>query len=260
MAEVLKNQGNDLFGKADYHGAIKSYSDAITEFGASSVLLSNRAAAHLMLNQFPLALEDSHAAILLDSKNSKAYFRKAKALAEMGDERGSYITWKDCVANCEMTSVLKKHVNEATERWLHFFRTVAVVDCADFKERFKLIPETRERLSTLVHFWNESSNEDRLRFFRAFLSLVSGDGGMTSDYEDATPRMMLTFPLGNYEDLPKDRIPAWITFFAKLNSDDKTELLRNIYGMLSIREQTAVVADLKLVVGAGRTIEEAETI
>ncbi len=47
-------------------------------------LLTNRAAAYLMLSQYREALADCNAAIVIDAANSKSYFRKATALKGMG--------------------------------------------------------------------------------------------------------------------------------------------------------------------------------
>ena len=50
----------------------------------SAALLTNRAAAQLMLLNYKEAMDDCNAAILLDNTNSKAYFRKATALKGLG--------------------------------------------------------------------------------------------------------------------------------------------------------------------------------
>ncbi len=67
-----------------YQPAIAAYTKAINLDSSNAALLTNRAAASLMLLLYNEAIQDCNAALALDSSNSKAYFRKATALKGLG--------------------------------------------------------------------------------------------------------------------------------------------------------------------------------
>lgn len=101
VAEDLKNIGNNLFKSQDWKGAVKKYSKALRylEFGGDEfdeeiqkklepVALScflNTAACKLKLQQWQEALDNCTEALELDSKNTKALFRRAQANAGLKD-------------------------------------------------------------------------------------------------------------------------------------------------------------------------------
>ena len=84
-----KEAGNALISKKEYKGAVKAYSKGL-ELGTDGnndllcILLSNRAQAYLGMNEFLLALLDADEAIKADSGHMKSYFRKGRALFELG--------------------------------------------------------------------------------------------------------------------------------------------------------------------------------
>jgi tetratricopeptide (TPR) repeat protein len=77
-------KGNDFYKAKNYSAAIASYTKAIELDTTSAALLTNRAAASLMLLQYKEAIQDCDAALAIESDNSKAYFRKATALKGLG--------------------------------------------------------------------------------------------------------------------------------------------------------------------------------
>jgi tetratricopeptide (TPR) repeat protein len=77
-------KGNDFYKNKNYQSAIASYTKAIELDEKNAALLTNRAAAALMLLQYKEALHDCDAALALEKDNSKAYFRKATALKGLG--------------------------------------------------------------------------------------------------------------------------------------------------------------------------------
>ncbi|KAG7670686.1 hypothetical protein Ndes2526B_g00472 [Nannochloris sp. 'desiccata'] len=82
-AKVLKTKGNDAFKQGKFDFAIRYYSDAVilsANDSEKSVLLSNRAAAQLKLQQYNEALKDCNEALAYDPNLVKALFRKALAL------------------------------------------------------------------------------------------------------------------------------------------------------------------------------------
>ena len=81
---IRKGKGNDFYKSKNYEAAIAAYSKAIAFDVGSAALLTNRAAAALMLLQYKEAIQDCDAALAIESDNSKAYFRKATALKGLG--------------------------------------------------------------------------------------------------------------------------------------------------------------------------------
>ena len=94
-AEALKCQGNDAFkfGKGNhyyYREAIKCYAAALAvpdadDVGLRATCLSNRAEAHLRLENWGHALSDAQASCVEQPENNgKAYLRAAKAARKLG--------------------------------------------------------------------------------------------------------------------------------------------------------------------------------
>ncbi|KAJ3242339.1 hypothetical protein HDU81_005092 [Chytriomyces hyalinus] len=86
---IQKEMGNEYFKKGNYMKAVKSYSKSLEMCGSDAssnaskiAVLGNRAMAHLKLNQFEQAESDCTAVLSLDSKNVKAYWRRAVARRE----------------------------------------------------------------------------------------------------------------------------------------------------------------------------------
>jgi len=94
-----RETGNALFSRGDFDGAIAEYSaalqDAIRLQDAGeratqcAVLLSNRAACYLNLQQASLAARDAQLASRLAPDYAKAYYRLACALERVGDHSGA---------------------------------------------------------------------------------------------------------------------------------------------------------------------------
>ncbi|KAI9139522.1 hypothetical protein BKA69DRAFT_1126471 [Paraphysoderma sedebokerense] len=80
IANDLRRAGNVFFINKKYKEAIEKYTEALAIAPNDALVLSNRAAAYLALNNSSKALEDSTEAIKHDSTNIKSYFRKGKAL------------------------------------------------------------------------------------------------------------------------------------------------------------------------------------
>ena len=76
-----KELGNEAYREKRYPDAVKCYSVAIAmEPAATPPYQLNRAAAYMMMSKFEEALNDCNQSLELDSKNPKAYFRKAGIL------------------------------------------------------------------------------------------------------------------------------------------------------------------------------------
>ncbi|KAL4702772.1 hypothetical protein ACJJTC_002312 [Scirpophaga incertulas] len=83
-ADKLKNTANDYFKKQNYDTAIEYYTKAIEKNPNNAVLHANRSIANLRLENFGYALNDASTAISLDRSYTKAYYRRAAAHMSLG--------------------------------------------------------------------------------------------------------------------------------------------------------------------------------
>lgn len=95
QAEILKQQGNQRFEAREWRHALNLYTKAIEMVPGEATFYSNRAAAHLMLNDFNKCVEDCKAALAIRPDFAKCHIRLAKAYLEMG----RFDTAVDCVQN-----------------------------------------------------------------------------------------------------------------------------------------------------------------
>jgi tetratricopeptide (TPR) repeat protein len=88
--QAAKAEGNALYSKGDYRGAIAKYTEALGHEGISdadrSTLLSNRAQALIKSHESIAAAEDCNAALALQPTNVKALFRRAVANEDLGSK------------------------------------------------------------------------------------------------------------------------------------------------------------------------------
>ncbi|KAH9943011.1 activator of Hsp70 and Hsp90 chaperone [Epithele typhae] len=84
-AEEAREEGNALFKKGDFAGAVKAYTEAIKRDPQDPRGYNNRANAYTKLAAFPEALKDAEEAIKVDTKFVKAYIRKSHVLFAMRD-------------------------------------------------------------------------------------------------------------------------------------------------------------------------------
>lgn len=78
--DSLRGRGNESFKRGDYLAAKQSYSAALQEEPGNPGLLSNRAAACMMLGEWEAACEDAGEAAKLDPSNAKAHERRLRCL------------------------------------------------------------------------------------------------------------------------------------------------------------------------------------
>lgn len=242
-ADDLKAQGNIAFTAGSFDEAVSLYSAAIEVDGTNHILYSNRAAAYLGASKNEEALEDADKAIQLNPAFMKSYYRKSTALQNLGKWKESWDTWLVAKSHCEKTAQLDAHVLNSKKQWIAAMRTAAVENSDDLADRYRLLSESRERLSILAHLWNESTKLERASHFACFLKLI---GGATAiDEPSINPDNMIDMPMHNYADLPASRIPSWISYFRGLSSENKTDLLARVWGILNSQEQNAVIVDLR---------------
>jgi tetratricopeptide (TPR) repeat protein len=148
----LKEEGNKAFAAKDFTAADSYYTLAINRSKANAALYTNRAACHLERNSFDLALNDANEALKIDSTWTKAYFRKYSALKKLNrSTKELFDVISTAWDKCERTDWLKNEYPVAAKAWLTVSKMTEIADPDDFLNRFKLILESREKLSTMVH-------------------------------------------------------------------------------------------------------------
>jgi hypothetical protein len=85
-----------------------------------------------------------------------------------------------------------------------------------------------------------------LGHFHFLITLIGGDGDISSYNKSITEDFMVPMPLNNYEDLPRSAIGLWCDFFQSLPPPLKIELLEKLWHSLTDKEQTLVITDLRV--------------
>ncbi|XP_050309250.1 dnaJ homolog subfamily C member 7 [Anthonomus grandis grandis] len=85
MAELKKENGNQLFKVKQYRSALPFYTEAINLCPDTPAYYGNRAACYMMLNKYREALDDARKSVQLDPKFLKGYTRIAKCAINLGD-------------------------------------------------------------------------------------------------------------------------------------------------------------------------------
>lgn len=248
-AEELKNLGNEAFSKSKFEDAVDLYTQAIQLDPDNHLLYTNRSAALIGLKKFERAIDDADFAMSLSPTFTKAYYRKAAAQEGLGDFGGSFHTWTLAKQKCESSPLLQTQFLNTRKKWLDVMRSEPVHGSDDLLRRYALLTDSREKLSTIAHFWNASSPAERKAYFIRFLEIVGGAGGPAVDVSNINEADMITMPMQNYVDLPETRISSWMEFFNGIESNNKTNLLSDIWRYLSSQEQHAVILDLKTFLG-----------
>ena len=163
---------------------------------------------------------------------------------------GCFEVWQLAKSNCDRTALLDSQLATAKKKWVGIMREHPVHSMEDLTKRYSLLNDSREKLSTIAHFWNDSTKAERREHFVRFLAIVGGDSGAAVDTSDVQEKNMIPMPMENYVDLPSTRIPSWMGFFHGLDSAGKTELLAQFWSVLSSREQSAVIMDLRTFFGS----------
>lgn len=252
ISDKKKAEANLHFVNGNFEEAEKLYSEALEcSDSQRAVLLANRAAARISMKRFSEALEDANASLQLDPAWLKAYYRKASALDGLQRDDLSYYTWVEATKLCEGSPALTKQYQQAEKKWLNKFRSgeFPIQSRQDLVARYKLLRDSRERLSTLAHMWNDSTPEERLSFFRLLLSLIAGAGEAHDDLlhsNELQAESMMDMPLDNYPDFPREHLGAWMDYFRALSSDEKCAVIRELWFSLNSAEQNAVILDMRL--------------
>ncbi|KAJ8600076.1 hypothetical protein CTAYLR_001882 [Chrysophaeum taylorii] len=125
-----KVEGNEAMKRGDHARAVEIYSEAVALDPTNKVLFSNRAAARLALAEgggeggaFKLreaALADAETCVRLDATWPKAHFRRATALAALGDYEEAAAAFWDALrldpTNVELKAALQTCVEEGRQK------------------------------------------------------------------------------------------------------------------------------------------------
>ena len=84
MADNMKEEGNAKLKAGDLTGAVDAYTRALAldpehKLPSAAALLGNRSLAHLKLKNYKACVDDCTAALLVDPRYGKAYYRRAQA-------------------------------------------------------------------------------------------------------------------------------------------------------------------------------------
>ena len=117
--EKLKEEGNAHFKEFRYSAAVKSYTSAISLCGANNptpAIFNNRAAAHMMLKNYPQALRDAKKVTQFEPNNPKAHHRIVKCCIALGKfEEGKLSMEKiDPSSDAEFSLMSKQLTRAAT--------------------------------------------------------------------------------------------------------------------------------------------------
>ncbi|GJQ86591.1 hypothetical protein Trydic_g7825 [Trypoxylus dichotomus] len=85
LAELKKENGNQLYKIKQYRSALPLYTEAIELCPDAASYYGNRSACYMMLNLYQDALEDARKSVQLDSAFVKGYIRILKCAIALGD-------------------------------------------------------------------------------------------------------------------------------------------------------------------------------
>lgn len=98
LAEAHKNKGNEFFKNSAFSDAIDWYTQAIDvdveDAKKQAIYYSNRAFAHLKLENYGFAIEDATKAIAKDPNFAKGYYRRASAYFALGKYKQAAANFK----------------------------------------------------------------------------------------------------------------------------------------------------------------------
>eukprot|EP01080_Neovahlkampfia_damariscottae_P006893 gene6893-11055_t len=99
-AKHFKDKGNAELVNKNLSKAVEYYSKSIAcnpnDESFISICYSNRSECYLRLNKYQLAIEDSTTSIAYNPMNGKSYYRRAKALNEIGKEIFALLDLQKC--------------------------------------------------------------------------------------------------------------------------------------------------------------------
>ncbi len=192
--DTLKQQANQAFATGKFNAAIDLYTAALTannttntlEPSLHAILLSNRAAAHVKLENYGSAIEDANQAIKLDPKYLKSYYRKGSAYVGLGK-------YKEAAAAFRQVVKLKPNDPDATAKLAECDKLVKLQAFAEAIAS----PATRatwEEVEELVKTLEVDNSYDWQTISTSFLHLYyHANGWCSKNSLSVTIRSKLTF-------------------------------------------------------------------
>ncbi|KAL1714479.1 hypothetical protein EV715DRAFT_209481, partial [Schizophyllum commune] len=114
----LKEEGNKLFRKGDYHGSMHMYIDALKAIRKPDpVLLCNLAASFLKQEMFPEAEQTATEALARDPKSVKARYRRSMARKGMKRYRGAVIDLDTLLSHGHDSDDILNAFHDAEASW-----------------------------------------------------------------------------------------------------------------------------------------------
>ena len=139
-SEDLKLLGNAAFKSRHFSQAELLYSQAIEKHPSNPVLWSNRAAAHLHLEEYGSAISDATKAIELDPSFTKAYYRRGEAQFSLSHFEEAVGNFRSAAKLSPQDPVLRKRLQES-ERLLKIRK---------FEEALSMPEDTTSALRNIV--------------------------------------------------------------------------------------------------------------
>ncbi|KAL1978339.1 hypothetical protein VTN31DRAFT_1198 [Thermomyces dupontii] len=213
-AAKLKAAGNDAYGSKNYNRAIELYGKAIL-CKPDPVYYSNRAACYNVLSQWEKVVEDTTAALAMDSEYVKALNRRAVAYEHLGKYSEALL---DFTASCIIDGFSKESSRNALERLL---KKVAEKKAKEIMQaKGKKLPSATFVTNYLQSFrpkplpegldvddLDEETGKGQMR--KGFLALQKKTA---EGYEEASQAFSKALELGDLGDLEGDALNMRATF------------------------------------------------
>eukprot|EP00026_Physarum_polycephalum_P005613 Phypoly_transcript_05648.p1 GENE.Phypoly_transcript_05648~~Phypoly_transcript_05648.p1 ORF type:complete len:464 (+),score=60.90 Phypoly_transcript_05648:158-1549(+) len=122
-SEELKEAGNKCFQNKEFKSALEWYEKALALSPSNAALCSNISATHFCLKSYSEALKAADSCITIDPSWEKGYYRKGKALFELGNFLESYMTYEKGLSIAKSSKVLVDARNEALDAYHKLAKT-----------------------------------------------------------------------------------------------------------------------------------------
>ncbi len=141
----IKNKGNKFFMENKYQKSIELYTKALQVLGfeheKSSILFSNRAYAHIRLENYGAAVIDADQAIKVNPRYAKGYYRKSSALYALGKLKDAIKQLVFLVKKLGMVN--NKDINRKLKFLKNFKKLQDFTACLDYKDDHEKCDETK---------------------------------------------------------------------------------------------------------------------
>lgn len=129
-AEEAKQRGNELFKNAKYREAVQVYTEALAHEPTSDVLLLNRSAAYMALNEYAKALADSERVVQLQAPepSAKALLRLSKCQLGRGEPEQAMRTLTPLLAHTAGTDAEQKQAHDVDLQAREMQRHLTTID------------------------------------------------------------------------------------------------------------------------------------